>query len=127
MTTALSSLAACLLGDARQAFAAGELGPYRLGLHAGRGPQGQQVVEQVGAFGDQLRPVALDALDERLDGFLAQLLGDLRAAAAEQTGGVGGIGVGALAAVDHDVESIEHMLVATDEAIPALPVERLLP
>jgi hypothetical protein len=78
------------------------------------------VIEQVGAFGDQLRPVALDALDQRLDGFLAQLLGDLGAAAAEQAGGVGGVGVGALAAVDHEIEAVEHMLVDAGNAVAAL-------
>ncbi len=47
-------LSACLLGDARQALAPRQLGPYGGRLHAGRRPQGQQVMEHVGAFAGQL-------------------------------------------------------------------------
>src|SRR5512143_468495 len=114
------ALAGGLLGDARQALAAGELGPHRLGLDAKRCPQGQQVVEHVGAFTHELGPVATDAFNQRFDGFLAQLLGDLLAAAAEQAGGVGSIGVGALAAFDDEIETVEHMLVPDRKAVLAL-------
>ena len=46
------------------------------------------------------RAVAGDPLDDRLDGFLAELLRDLLAAAAKQLGGVGGLGIGAAARFD---------------------------
>ena len=69
------------------------------------------MIEHVGALADQLGLVAADALDHGLDRFLAQLLGDLLAAAAEQAGGIGGVGIGALAAVDHGVQPVEHVLV----------------
>ena len=97
-----------------------------LGLTPSDGPQGQQVVEHVGAFADQLGPVAADAFDQRLDRFLAQLLGDLLAAAAEQAGGIGGVGIGALAALDDEVEAVEHVLVDAREAVLALFAVRLL-
>src|SRR5260370_17816049 len=106
MTTALSlALAGGLLGDARKSLAACQLGPDGLGFHAERRQQGQQMVEHVGAFAHELRPVAADAFDQRLDGFLAQLFGDLLAAAAEQAGRVGSVGVGALVPPDRGGEA----------------------
>src|SRR5881396_3861530 len=97
MTTALSPLlllARGLLGYAGDALAACQLAPNRLGLHADCRPQGKQVIEHVGAFDHELGPVAADAFDQRLDGFLAQFFGNLLAPAAEQAGSVGSIGVG---------------------------------
>src|SRR6185436_19235448 len=92
-------LARRLLGKRAQSLAACQLGPDGRRPDADRRPQGQQVVEQVGALADQLDLVAADALDQRLDRLLAELLGDLLAAAAEQAGSVGSLGIGALAAV----------------------------
>ena len=83
-------------------------------LDADRRPQRQQVVEHVGALGHELGLVAADAFDQRLDRLFAELLGDLLAAAAEQARGVGRVGIGALAAVDHVVQPVEHMLVGDD-------------
>src|SRR6188768_3638990 len=117
-------LARSLLGKPAQSLAACQLGPDGRRPDTGRRPKGQQVVEQVGALADQLGLVAADALDQRLDRLLAQLLGDLLATAAEQAGGVGGLGIGALAAVDHGIEPVEHVLDG-DNALPA-PLQRLL-
>src|SRR4029077_9042013 len=122
----LLALAGGLLGDARKSLAARQLGPYRLGLHTERRPQGQQVVENVGAFAHELGLVAADNFDQRLDGFLAQLLGDLLASAAEQAGRVGGVGIGALAPLDHEIEAVEHMLVQSRRTVEALFAVRLL-
>src|SRR5581483_11053852 len=88
-------LARRLLCKAAQPFAAGELGPHSLGLDAACRPQGQQVVEHVGALAHELGLVAADALDQRLDRLLAQLLGDLLAAACEQPRRVRSVGIGA--------------------------------
>ncbi len=117
-------LARGLLGNARQALAAGEFGPDGARLDADRSPQRQEVIKHVGALAHQLGLVAADALDQRLDGFLAQLLGDLLAAAAEQAGGIGGVGIGALAAFDHDIEPVEHMLAGTARFLA--PFQRFL-
>src|SRR5882757_10768875 len=122
----LLALAGGLFGDAGQSLAAGELSPHRLGLHVERGPQGQQVIQHVGAFADELGLVAADAFDQRLDGFFAQLLGDLLAAAAEQAGGVGGVGIGALAPLDHEVKAVEHVFVHVRGTVLALFSVRLL-
>src|SRR5882762_9908821 len=122
----LLALAGGLFGDAGQSLAAGELSPHRLGLHVERGPQGQQVIQHVGAFADELGPIAADAFDQRLDRFLAQLLGDLLAAAAEQAGCIGGVGIGALAALDHDVEAVEHVFFYARKTVLALFAVRLL-
>src|SRR5688572_31335880 len=74
-------LASGFLDQAGQALAPAELAPYRLRLDPVGRPQSEQVVEHVGAFANELGPVAANALDDRLDRFLAQFLGDLLAAA----------------------------------------------
>src|SRR5205814_9031017 len=78
----------------------------------------------IGALAHELGLVAANALDQRLDRLFAQLLGDLLAAAAEQAGGVGGLRVGALAAVDHGIKTVEHVLVG--EAVLMALLARLL-
>jgi len=55
-----------------------------------------QKEEQVNALAYQLRPVAAHAFYQRLHRLLAQLFGDLPAAAAEQAGGIGRVWVGVI-------------------------------
>ena len=74
-----------------------------------RGDQHQQVIKHVGAFGDEMRLVLGERRDDRLDGFLAQFLGDARRSAGQQLGGVGLVGVGRLARFDLGEERVQRM------------------
>ena len=58
---------------------------------------------------DEGAAVAAHRLDDRLDRFLAELLRDLRGAAAEQPGGVGRRRIGAAPAEDGGVQPVEHV------------------
>ena len=64
---------------------------------------------QVGALADQGGAIAPDAFDDRLDRLLAELLGDLRLAAAEQFRRVGGRWVGAAARFDDLPQPLERL------------------
>src|SRR5579872_251785 len=92
----------------RRAFASRQLRPHVGRRHAGIRPQHQEMIEEIGALADDARAVGAYRLDDQLDRLLAELLGDLRRAAAEQLGGVGFRRIGALAGRDHTVEPLQH-------------------
>src|SRR6202030_3643376 len=72
------------LGDPGGAFAAREFAGDLGGRNPDRRPQHEKMVENIGALADERGAVAPDALDDRLDGFLAELLRDLGGAAGAQ-------------------------------------------
>lgn len=74
-----------------------------------RGHQNQQMVENVGAFGDEMILVVPERGDDRLNRFLAQLFCDLGRAALDQLGGIGLAWVGGLSGFDFGEERIERV------------------
>jgi len=58
------------------------------------------VKQQIGAFADQRGIVVAHRLDDRLDRLLPEFLRRLAAAAHQQLGRVGGVGIGIAAGID---------------------------
>ena len=102
-------------GLARAAFSAMPLMPSRrtssaqtsAGSTPDGHPQHQQVVQHVGALGDQGVAIAGDRLDQALDRFLAEFLRHLGRPARQQPGGVADGGIGVAAALDHGEQPVE--------------------
>src|SRR5580704_6075155 len=83
-----------LLGDAEQAFAPLHLLPYLARAHAGGRPHHDEIVEEIGALAHDGIAVAVDRVDDDLDRFFGELLGDLGAAGAKQARGARYHGIG---------------------------------
>src|SRR4029077_4578869 len=107
-STGASAPAAFLFLEAGEALAFGQLLPDFRGLQVAIRPEHEEMIKQVGRFRRRLALFAAHALDHRLDGFLAQFLGDLLRALGEQPGGVGAGRVRSLAAFNHLIEPVEY-------------------
>lgn len=75
--------------------------------HARLRPDHEQVIEQVGAFKDQMFLVALHGGDHGFNGFLAQLFGGLGHAVGEELGRIGDLRISVLAGHDLFIEIVE--------------------
>src|ERR1041384_2055922 len=73
-----------LLGNAEEPLTSIHPRPDILGMDAGRHPQHDEVVDQIGAFAHHRVGVAMHGVDDDLDRFLGKLLGHLAAAGAQQ-------------------------------------------
>ena len=98
-----------LLGDAEQPLAAVHLGPHVLGVDAGRNPEHDQIIEQIGAFPHDGLGVAAHGVDHHLDGFLGELLGHLAAARTQQARRPRGRRIGALGGDDGLMQAVERI------------------
>jgi hypothetical protein len=63
------------------------LAPHVVGTHAGGGPQHGEIIQKVGALADDGFGLAVDGVDDDLDGLLRQLLRHLVGTALKQPGG----------------------------------------
>ena len=72
--------------------------------------QDEQVVDQIGGFVDHRLAVAGDGLDDRLDGLLADLLGDLVHAVREEPRRVGAFGHRGVALADDGLQAADEPL-----------------
>src|SRR5262249_17193654 len=87
-----AALARRLFGQSRLARALGELCLDVRERDAARLEHDQQMVDEVGSFGDQARAILLDRRQHGLDRLFAQLLGAMRHALVEELARVGRIG-----------------------------------
>lgn len=78
------------------------------------------MVDQVGALHDQLRPIPGHPLDESLDGFLSDLLGDLRSPPTRQAASAGPGRSGIFLKAYQAVELLQHVLVVRIPFVPLL-------
>ena len=82
--------------------------PRRPGLDAGRDPEHDQIVEQVGAFLDDRVGLAVHRVDDDLDRLFGKLLGHLAAARAQQPRCPRGRRIGALGGDNSLVKAVER-------------------
>src|ERR1039457_387905 len=104
----VSVLAILLFLEARHSLALGQRLPDFRGLKVAVGPEDEKMIEEIGGFRRQLAFLAPDTLDDRLDGLLAQFLGDLFRALGKKASGIGLGRIAPLAAFDHLVEAVEN-------------------
>lgn len=78
-------------------------------MRVARSDQHQQVIEDVSAFGDEVRLVLGERRDDRFDRLFAEFLADTRRSAGQQLGGVGLVGIGGLARFDFGEERVQRM------------------
>lgn len=84
-----------------------QLAHHVVGGHTRLRPDHQQVIEQVGAFKDEMLPVALHGGDDGFNGFLAQLLGGLGDAVGEELCSIRDLRIRVLAGHDLGIEIVE--------------------
>ncbi len=109
------------LGQAGDTLSLRQLRPHVTRLDAGRRPQHQQMIEQVGALRRQFLATLGQRGDHHLDGLFAGLLGDPGAALGEQSRGIGCARVGAAPAFDDVEQLLQNPAVETVAVHPVHP------
>src|SRR5580658_2395656 len=109
--SALRSQPRFFLGNPRAAGAGVERPPDILRRDTRRSPEHEQVIEEVGALGNDALSIAARSFDHRLDRLLAELLRDLDAALCKELRRVRRCSIAALAAGDEAIEPVERRAV----------------
>ena len=94
---------------AEQLLAPAHFVPNLRGPNTGRGPHHDQIVEKVGAFADHGRAISVHRVDNDLDGFFYQLLGDLGAPSTQQPGRAGNDRIGTFGGKHCVVKSFDRI------------------